>query len=163
MEGPAATKRPRVEANGAASGPAAGPGPASLACVCKVFPSRAEPHFAMPWQMRPQRQATGSAFVLSASLRRIATNHHVVAFSTSLYVRRPGNPKKFRASVLCAAAVCDLAIVTVDDDAFWEGMGEVTLVADVPRVQSEVFIAGFPLGDSLGEDMHSGAEIKEGD
>ena len=58
MEGPAATKRPRVEANGAASGPAAGPGPASLACVCKVFTSRVEPHFAMPWQMRPQRQAT---------------------------------------------------------------------------------------------------------
>ena len=85
------------------------------------------------------------------------------AFSDKHVFFRPGNPKKFRASVLYAAAVCDLAIVTVEDDAFWEGMGEVTLVADVPRVQSEVFIAGFPLGDSLGEDMHSGAEIKEGD
>ena len=43
-----------------------------------VFVIRTEPNYAQPWQMRPQRSATGSAFVVNTEKRKIITNAHVV-------------------------------------------------------------------------------------
>ena len=35
-------------------------------------------HCAQPWQMRPQRSGTGSAFIVDIEKKRIMTNAHVV-------------------------------------------------------------------------------------
>jgi S1-C subfamily serine protease len=43
-----------------------------------VFVVRADPNYAQPWQMRPQRSGTGSAFITDVDNRRIMTNAHVV-------------------------------------------------------------------------------------
>lgn len=46
--------------------------------VVVVFVIYTEPNYAQPWQMRPQRSATGSAFVVDTEKRYIITNAHVV-------------------------------------------------------------------------------------
>ncbi len=43
-----------------------------------MFTTKTENNYALPWQMRPQRSSTGSAFVSSAKKRFILTNSHVV-------------------------------------------------------------------------------------
>ena len=36
-----------------------------------------------------------------------------ISNATTVHVRAPGNPKKWRAKVLCDGRVCDLALLTV--------------------------------------------------
>lgn len=58
-----------------------------------------------------------------------------VSNATAVYVRRPGNAKKFKAEVVCEGKMCDLALLTVRDDAFWDpDMRGLTFV-DVPELQ----------------------------
>jgi len=53
----------------------------------------------------------------------ILTNAHVVNNAVTVYVRRPGSAKKWKAHVACAARQCDLALLSVADAAFWGGEG----------------------------------------
>lgn len=55
--------------------------------------------------------------------------------ATSVHVRRPGNAKKWKATVLCEAKSSDLALLTVEEDLFWQDdLREVKFV-DVPDLQ----------------------------
>jgi hypothetical protein len=78
-----------------------------------VFVKRSLPNYAQPWQTQQQRSAVGSAFVIDTENRYILTNCHVVAHHITIHVRRPGHPKKWKASQLCEGKACDLALMTV--------------------------------------------------
>lgn len=78
-----------------------------------VFVKRSNPNYAQPWQTQVQRSAVGSAFVVDVQKRHILTNAHVVAHHITIHVRRPGHPKKWKASLLCEGKSCDLALLTV--------------------------------------------------
>ena len=65
--------------------------------------------------------------------------------ATTVHVRRPGNPKKWRARVLCEGIICDLALLTVDEPQFWsEDLMSLQFVA-VPELQarSHLLVALF--------------------
>ncbi|KAI8469348.1 MAG: DegP-type protease [Monoraphidium minutum] len=122
----------------------------ALRSVIKVFVVKVDPSYAQPWQKLPQRSSSGSAFVLDVERRLIITNAHVVANATTVYVRRPGDPKKTKATTACIARQCDLALLTVADDVFWEGLKPLKFVTETPELQSPVLVAGYPVGgDSL--------------
>jgi hypothetical protein len=50
-------------------------------------------------------------------------------------VRRPGDPKKWRARVTCLGRQCDLALLRVDDDPFWLGLRPLRFCEEVPELQ----------------------------
>lgn len=58
-----------------------------------------------------------------------------VSNETTVHVRRPGNPKKWRAKVLCEGKIADLALVTVEDDLFWTDELLDLEFVDVPELQ----------------------------
>ncbi|KAK9868621.1 hypothetical protein WJX84_008840, partial [Apatococcus fuscideae] len=118
----------------------------ALKSVLKVFTTKTENNYALPWQMRPQRSSTGSAFVSSAKKRFILTNSHVVTNATTIQVRRPGNPRKWRARILCEGRLCDLALLTVDEDEFWADPFMLLQFDEVPQLQDSILVAGYPLG-----------------
>jgi len=151
-----------IEEGAAVPAPAAAPHPApqvvkavkkndwALRSVLKVFVVKVDPNYAQPWQKCPQRSSSGSAFVLDTDKRQIITNAHVVANATTVYVRRPGNPKKWRALVTCLGKPCDLALLTVEEEEFWTDLKPLNFLEDVPELQSPVAVAGYPVGgDSL--------------
>lgn len=73
----------------------------------------------------------------------------MVLSATTVHVRREGRPKKFPARVICCAPAVDLALLTVDDDSFWEALCPLQL-ADVPHLQDSVVVVGYPVGgDSI--------------
>jgi len=111
--------------------------------VCKLFVWKTEPNFALPWQMRPQRQSSGSAFVISG--RRLLTNAHVLANASQVLIRAHGDSKRYVARILAVAHDCDLAMLTVDDDDFWSGVRELSL-SHVPHLQDSVVVVGYPTG-----------------
>ena len=50
-------------------------------------------------------------------------------------MRRPGNPKKWRAKVLCDGKICDLALLTVEEEDFWTADLVSLQFVDVPELQ----------------------------
>ena len=102
--------------------------------------SDAKLNLAAPWKVHNPKCSTGTGF--SIGNKRILTNCHVVRHATSLRVFKHGVPGNYEARVLCASAVCDLALVTVDDGAFWESMPTTSFQDAVPALDDTVVAVG---------------------
>ncbi|KAI6698383.1 hypothetical protein NL676_018502 [Syzygium grande] len=114
-----------------------------LDSVVKIFTVVSSPNYLMPWQNKPPSDTWGSGFVIPG--KRIITNAHVVANQTFVQVRKHGSPTKFKARVLAVGHECDLAILVVDSQEFWEGMGFLEF-GDIPFLQEAIAVVGYPQG-----------------
>ena len=93
-----------------------------LQSIVKVFTVHSSPNYFMPWQNKPQRETSGSGVVVAVPVPGgvgVLTNAHVVADQTFVQVRRHGSSVKHQARVHAVGHECDLAVLTVDDPAFW--------------------------------------------
>ncbi|KAJ3678120.1 hypothetical protein LUZ60_001923 [Juncus effusus] len=115
----------------------------ALDSVVKVFTVSSSPNYFLPWQNKAQRDTTGSGFVLPN--RRILTNAHVVADHTFVLVRKHGSPTKYKAEVEAIGHECDLALLSVSNEEFWQGMNCLEL-GDIPLLQEAVAVVGYPQG-----------------
>ncbi|CAH8257045.1 unnamed protein product [Arabidopsis lyrata] len=119
----------------------------ALNSVVKVFIVSSKHRIFQPWQISMQSECTGSGFVISG--KRILTNAHVVADQTSVKVRKHGSPKKYKAKVQVVGHECDLAILEIDNEEFWEGLTHLEL-GDIPSQMDSVAVVGYPEGgDSI--------------
>jgi len=96
-----------------------------------------------PWKTRSMTQTAGSGVIISGS--RILTNAHNVSDCRYLELRKENLAKRYLAHVLFVGHDCDLAVLTVDDSTFFEGMLPLEL-AGIPKVNSTVSTYGFPIG-----------------
>ncbi len=118
--------------------------PALGKSVVKIYSAIQRPDYSMPWQgHRPQR-ANGSGFIIAG--KRILTNAHVVSDTRFLLVQKHGDPKRYLAEVLFAGHDCDLAVLEVRDDAFFNGTKPLKFDKNVPDLNDEVLVIGFPMG-----------------
>ncbi|KAL3696064.1 hypothetical protein R1sor_010140 [Riccia sorocarpa] len=115
----------------------------ALDSVVKIFTMASSPNYFLPWQNKPQREITGSGFVISN--RRILTNAHVVADQTYVVVRKHGSPTKYRAEVQAVGHECDLALLRIEEEEFWQGIRSLQL-GDIPYLQESVAVVGYPQG-----------------
>ena len=116
--------------------------------VIKVFVATSKPNYMMPWQMHRQEACTGSAFVIKKvdGKRVMLTNAHVVRDAATVRVRRHGGSEKFAAVVLTVNDTCDLALITVEDDAFWEGLPCLSISNSLPELYETTMVIGYPMG-----------------
>ena len=103
----------------------------------------AAPDYAKPWQLKATKTISGSGAIIGG--HRILTNAHIVSWAASIEVRRPGLQKKFSAHVLHVDHSCDLALLTADDSAFFQGVAPLE-IGEMPRVESPVAAYGYPIG-----------------
>ncbi|KAL0286948.1 UNVERIFIED_CONTAM: Protease Do-like 10, mitochondrial [Sesamum angustifolium] len=115
----------------------------ALDSVVKIFTVASSPSYFLPWQNKSQRESMGSGFIISG--RRILTNAHVVADHTFVLVRKHGSPNKYKAEVQAVGHECDLAILVVGNEEFWEGTNCLQL-GDIPFLQEAVAVVGYPQG-----------------
>lgn len=73
------------------------------------------------------------------------TNAHVVADHTFVLVRKHGSPTKYKAEVQAVGHECDLALLTVESEEFWDGVNSLELGA-IPFLQEAVAVVGYPQG-----------------
>ena len=111
--------------------------------VVKVFCMHSEPSHSQPWQRERQYSSFSSGFAIPG--RRLLTNAHSIEYHSQVKVKRRGDDRKFLARVLAQARECDLALLAVDDDAFWEGMEPVQF-GGLPHLQDDVVVVGYPIG-----------------
>lgn len=115
--------------------------------VVKVFATTASPSFSLPWQICAQTKLTASGFVVAPlSARRVLTNAHAVANHVQVMLRKESSPRKFMAKVLVVGHECDIALLTVEDDDFWADGVDALELGDLPLMQENVTVVGFPLG-----------------
>jgi S1-C subfamily serine protease len=101
------------------------------------------PQWDEPWKFDYIRRSTGTGFVIEG--RQIMTNAHVVSWSKEILVQRYRDSQPYVATVKHIAHDCDLAILEVDDPAFYEGM-EPLQFGELPKVWSVVTTIGYPAG-----------------
>lgn len=127
--------------------------------VVKVFVTSNRMDYYHPWQSRGSSSMSGSGSIISGN--RILTNAHVVSDHTFIQVRKESNPKKYTAKLAAIGHDCDLAILTVDDPEFFEGVIPVEF-GELPQLQDTVTVIGFPRGGdklSITEGVVSRVEI----
>ncbi|KAL3818643.1 hypothetical protein ACJIZ3_004548 [Penstemon smallii] len=115
----------------------------SMDAVVKVFCVHTDPNFSLPWQRKRQYSSSSSGFVISG--RRVLTNAHSVEHYTQVKLKKRGSDTKYVATVLAIGTECDIAMLTVDDDEFWEGVSPVEF-GDLPALQDAVTVVGYPIG-----------------
>lgn len=110
--------------------------------IVKIYTVANQFDYQQPWNSSTS-QFSGSGSVIDGN--KILTNAHVVANNTFLEVKRYGQTKRYEARVEYVSHDADLAIVSVDNDAFFEGAVPLQL-GELPKTQQEVVVYGFPRG-----------------
>jgi S1-C subfamily serine protease len=111
--------------------------------VIQIMVFSQQPSFDMPWRFDPVRRSGGSGFVIKG--KRIMTNAHVVTWGRQILVRRYQDPKPYVAEVEYVGHDCDLAVLRVKDDSFFENL-EPLEFGELPKVRSSVVTYGYPAG-----------------
>ncbi len=112
-------------------------------CV-KVYASITEPDYSSPWSMMPSTDVSGSGFVITG--RRVLTNAHVVEAATFVAVRRSGDAQRYVATVVSISWECDLAVLVVEDPAFFKVRAHVCTC-----VSEDVFLSATIVAGSVGD------------
>ncbi|GMN45835.1 hypothetical protein TIFTF001_015023 [Ficus carica] len=115
----------------------------AMDAVVKVFCVHTEPNFSLPWQRKRQYSSSSSGFVIGG--RRVLTNAHSVEHYTQVKLKKRGSDTKYLATVLAIGTECDIAMLTVDDNEFWQGVSPVEF-GDLPALQDAVTVVGYPIG-----------------
>ena len=97
---------------------------------------------------------TGTGFALKG--KYVITNHHVVDGARTLKVRgvRGDFTKMYNAVVVAKDESHDMAIIRIEDNSF-PGFGEIpyTLKSGLSEVGENIFVLGYPLLSSMGEEV----------
>jgi len=112
--------------------------------VVKIYVTNQRENYALPWQGGPQASGSGTGFIISG--RRILTNAHLIADARFLEVQKDGDARRFRARVRFVAHDCDLAMLEIEDPSFFENTRAMRLANDLPTLNDEVIVLGYPLG-----------------
>lgn len=109
----------------------------------KIFTTATEYDYQQPWSAPSVTKWTGSGFAVDGN--RIITNAHVAGGAAFIEVQLANDATKYKARVKAVGHDCDLAILEVDDPAFWKKAGIIN-IADTPLQSSKVEVHGFPTG-----------------
>lgn len=128
--------------------------------VVRIFATTQEPDHQCPWQSEPPEHGTGSGVIIGKG--KILTGAHVVANATFLQVQKVSDPDKMIAEVEAINHDCDLALLTVRDPRFMQGVRPERLGA-LPRLRDAVSVVGYPIGGeeiSITEGVVSRIEVQ---
>lgn len=112
--------------------------------VVKVFSTIRQPDPAKPWTKQSPQEATGTGVIIEG--HRILTNAHVVLYASQVQVQANQSGDKISATVEAVAPGIDLAVLKLDDNAFFDGHPPLKRANVLPEVKDAVMAYGFPTG-----------------
>lgn len=111
--------------------------------LARITNSAQDANYRIPWLSGHAGGGSGTGWVVSKD--RLLTNAHVVSNSRFITVERENDPKKYTATVEHVAHDCDLALLRVDDPAFFKNTKPLPL-GGIPEIESTVSVFGYPIG-----------------
>jgi S1-C subfamily serine protease len=112
--------------------------------IVKIYSTAKIPNYQEPWNSS-MRSSTGSGAIIEDGY--ILTNAHVVANQAFIEVQRYGQRKRYIAKVYAVSHQADLALLKVEDKAFFEGVKPLTF-GSLPSVEQKIVVYGYPMGGS---------------
>jgi S1-C subfamily serine protease len=112
--------------------------------VVKVFSTMRYPDPFKPWTKQAPAEVSGSGVVIEG--KRILTNAHVVLYASQVQVQASAAGDKVSATVVAVAPGIDLAVLQLDDPAFFETHPAVARASKLPHIKDAVLAYGFPTG-----------------
>ena len=112
--------------------------------VVKIHTTRRPPDFLRPWTKASPQKVSGSGAVIAGNM--ILTNAHVVSYQSSVYVQAHQSSKRKKAKVLGVSPEMDLAVLTIEDDSFFEDRPALELTNEIPKLKDVVNVYGYPIG-----------------
>jgi S1-C subfamily serine protease len=100
-------------------------------------------NYTTPWKQQSTTGGIGSGFIINGN--RILTNAHNISDNRYIIVKKENIAKKYPASTEFIGHDCDLALLKVHDESFFDGTEPLDF-GDLPKVNSTVSTYGFPLG-----------------
>lgn len=114
----------------------------------KIYQTRNMYDYDSPWGSPYQERVGGTGFVIEGN--RILTNAHVVSGSAFIQVKKSSGVERYQAEVEWTGHDCDLAILSIQDETFFQNIEPLMMAHSVAPVQSEVIVLGYSVG---GEDL----------
>jgi S1-C subfamily serine protease len=118
--------------------------PAIENSVVKVFATMRYPDPFKPWTKQAPGDVTASGVVIEG--KRILTNAHVVLYASQVQIQANAAGDKLPATVVAVAPGIDLAVLELDDAAFFDGHPPLSRASKLPRIKDAVLAYGFPTG-----------------
>jgi len=112
--------------------------------VVKIHTTRRDPDLTRPWTKHNPVNVSGSGVVIQG--KRILTNAHVVQNASQIYVQPNQSADKLAARIVVIAEAVDLALLSVDDESFFDKRAFLHFAEDLPKVKDAVSVYGFPTG-----------------
>ncbi|MBA7660690.1 hypothetical protein ES703_68695 [subsurface metagenome] len=113
--------------------------------VVLIRSARQDLDYTTPWKQTAMSQGIGTGFTIAG--KRILTNAHNVSNCKYLELKKENVAKRYPGRVAFIGHDCDLAILTVDDESFFDDTVPLEL-AGIPKVNTTVSTYGFPVGGS---------------
>ena len=112
--------------------------------IVKIYTTAKIPSYQVPWSSS-MRSSTGSGAIIEGGY--ILTNAHVVANQAFIEVQRYGQRKRYIAKVYAVSHQVDLALLKVEEAAFFNGVVPLTF-GTLPNVEQKIVVYGYPMGGS---------------
>jgi S1-C subfamily serine protease len=106
--------------------------------IVKIYTTAQIPNYQAPWSSS-MRSSTGSGAIIEGGY--ILTNAHVVANQAFIEVQRYGQRKRYIAKVYAVSHQADLALLKVEEKAFFQGVIPLTFGA-LPEVEQKIVVYG---------------------
>src|SRR5512143_2966670 len=110
--------------------------------VVKIHAVQQSPDLVRPWTRSSPQHVKGSGVVIDG--RRILTNAHVVRYASQIYVQPNQSASYIPARVEAMTPGMDLAVLKLDDEAFFENRGVLPFAQELPRVKDAINVYGYP-------------------
>ncbi len=114
--------------------------------VVRVLATQRLPDLLKPWHKQSPAEVAGSGVVLDG--KRLLTNAHIVQYASQVYVQPFQESDRFAAKVVRIEPSIDLAVLQVEEDAFFKDRPAVPRAAELPEVKDAVTVYGYPVGGS---------------
>jgi S1-C subfamily serine protease len=112
--------------------------------VVKVFSTKRDPDVWKPWTKLAASQVTGSGVVIEG--KRILSNAHMVLYASQVQVQANQAGDKISATVEAVAPGIDLAVLKLEDEAFFETHPPLQRASTLPGIKDAVIAYGYPEG-----------------
>jgi S1-C subfamily serine protease len=127
--------------------------------VVKVFTQMRLPNPVRPWIKQNPVEVMGSGVVIDG--KRILTNAHLVLYADEIFVQGGQGGDRVEAKVAAVGPGIDLAILTLEDEAFFAKRSPIARASKLPEITSRVAVQGFPInGTSLSTTQGTVARIE---
>jgi S1-C subfamily serine protease len=112
--------------------------------VIKVFSSVRYPDVYKPWTKQAPMEVVGSGAVIEG--KRILCNAHLVLYASEVQVQADQAADRISATVEAMAPAIDLAVLKLDDEAFFESHPPLRRAKTLPAIKDDVVVYGYPKG-----------------